>query len=405
MAAQTTYPLSLNGDTFNALKSDYDALLRQLLTEMENRDEEEATITIKVVVKLEKDQARDFRANGYDAMRDIVKPTFKHEISTVMQIKNKKSGSLGGTMEMVWDKELGQYVMRPIDNGQVSMFDEPESRDAGVIEPQNNALPAPKAPALPGPSGDVVDVEYKVVEDGQDDSDSRHADPKVLFEYMKQFIGVKMEVSESDGQYTVSTLDGKVILSSACHPTDRFYCSPQKLAPHVGHAIVCVGYGQGDIVNVSIECEDCNEVLFDIDAPADEPEDKTDNDKELLDTFNWLLSFDGSVMKVLEAMGNYTVRTESNKVILTSANPNTLLYCSGTILGPHVGHRLVCKSSGTVDDNPDTISIICEECEETLFMLHSPAWVYEEEIEGDANGSQDEDDPGGYPYEEPGEEG
>ena len=30
METQTTYPLSLNGDTFNALKSDYDALLRQL---------------------------------------------------------------------------------------------------------------------------------------------------------------------------------------------------------------------------------------------------------------------------------------------------------------------------------------------------------------------------------------
>lgn len=153
MDIQTTYPLSLNGDTFNALKSDYDTMLRQLLTEMENREEEEATITIKVGVKLEKGQARDFQANGYDAMRDIVKPTFKHEVSTVMQIKNKKSGSLGGSMEMVWDKKLCQYVMRPIDNGQVSMFDNPE----GIDSQESNKGSSENVPQFPAPPGEIDD--------------------------------------------------------------------------------------------------------------------------------------------------------------------------------------------------------------------------------------------------------
>lgn len=399
MSAQTTYPLSLNGDTFNALKSDYDSLLRQLLNEMENRDEEEATITIKVGVKLEKDQARDLQANGYDAMRDIVKPTFKHEISTVMQIKNKKSGTLGGSMEMVWDKELCQYVMRPIDNGQVSMFDETDSKEE-TREP----------PALPGPSGEIIDADFKVVGDSLDEdgtteeSDAHHTDPKVLFEYMKRFIGMEMNVLEDAGQYTVRTLDGQVVLSSMCKPTDRFYCSPEKLAPHVGHAVVCVGYGQDEIVNVTIECEDCNEVLFDIDAPADEPEDGTDNDNKLLETFNWLLEFDGQPMKVLEAMGNYTVRTDDNKVILTSANPGSDLYCSGEILNAHVGHRLVCKASGPEDGYPDTVSIICDECDETLFELHSPAWSGDDEATDHGDGFPVDGDAEGYPYEEPGED-
>lgn len=397
MKAQNIYPLSLNVDTFNALKSDYDSMLRQTLTKMEDLKVEDATITIKVAVSLEKDQARDFQANGYDGMRDIVKPTFKHEISTVMQVKDKKSGSVGGSMELVWDKELCDYVMRPIDNGQVSMFDEPDKENGGTDVVQDNALQAPELPALPGPSGEVIDADYEVIEGNpsQDGSDDHHADPKVLFEYMKQFIGVELKVSESDGQYTVSTLDGKVILSSACKPTDRFYCSPEKLSPHVGHSVTCVSYGQDEIANISIECEDCNEVLFDIDAPADELEENANKDKELLDTFNWLLGFDGQSMKVLEAMGNYTVRTESNRVILTSANPQTLLYCSGAILGSHVGHKLVCKASGPVAEYPDTISIICEECEETLFELHSPAW----------SGEEDEDPGDDYPYEEPGEEG
>ena len=207
MTAQNIYPLSLNGDTFNALKSDYDAMLRQTLTKMEDLKVEDATITVKVAVTLEKDQARDFQANGYDAMRDIVKPTFKHEISTVMQVKDKKSGSLGGTMELVWDQELGQYVMRPIDNGQTTLFDQPG-----------------------GSTGSVVDAEYTVVDD------------------------------------TPALPAGASALP----------------------------------------------------APQEEPEDggqESEELKERWDTFYWLLKFDGTPMKVLEAMGNYTVRTEANKVI------------------------------------------------------------------------------------------
>ncbi len=292
MTAQNIYPLSLNGDTFNALKSDYDAMLRQTLTKMEDLKVEDATITVKVAVTLEKDQARDFQANGYDAMRDIVKPTFKHEISTVMQVKDKKSGSLGGTMELVWDQELGQYVMRPIDNGQTTLFDQPGEG-----------------------SGPIMDAEYTVVDD-----------PPAL------------------------------PAGTAALP-----------------------------------------------APQEEPEVAgldSEETKERWDTFYWLLNFDGTPMKVLEAMGNYTVRTEANKVILTSANPHTTLYCSAEILSSHVGHKLVCKASGKMDGNPDTVSIICEECDESLFEIHSPAWTADEEPVEPV-----EEAPEDYPYEEPGEEG
>jgi len=40
---------------------------------------------------------------------------------------------------------------------------------------------------------------------------------------------------------------------------------------HIGHKIVCVGYGdeeyvkRGDLANVAVECEDCGMVLFDLD--------------------------------------------------------------------------------------------------------------------------------------------
>lgn len=51
--------------------------------------------------------------------------------------------------------------------------------------------------------------------------------------------------------------------------------SYKELKRHLGHKIVCVAYG-GDGEepwNVSIECEDCNEVLLDYDREEDDDEE------------------------------------------------------------------------------------------------------------------------------------
>lgn len=40
------------------------------------------------------------------------------------------------------------------------------------------------------------------------------------------------------------------------------------LSRYIGHEIVCVGYGIGNnngYANVSVECENCNEILLDFD--------------------------------------------------------------------------------------------------------------------------------------------
>lgn len=264
MSTTKIYPMSLNSDTFNALKSDFDQMLRKLLTGMEKFECEEATLNIKVGVKLEQDQARDFSITEYEAMHDIVKPTFKHEITSAMQVKDKKSGSLNGEYELVWDKDSGQYVMRKIDDGQVTLFDEdaPQKQDP---------------PALP--DGSIIDAEYSEVVEGdeepsvdENDSSDGGSEPQDSpFEYLRQFIGVPMKVTEAKaGTCTVRTNDGKVIVSSAFPETDPFYCPEAKMRGHVDHSVVCVGYGDEDIVNVSIECEDCGEVIFDIDATPDE---------------------------------------------------------------------------------------------------------------------------------------
>lgn len=276
MSKVKSYPLSLNGDTFNALKSDFDQMLRKLLTDMEKWESEEATIAVKVTVSLAQDQERDFEANGYDAMRDITKPTFKHEVTTAMQVKDKKSGSLGGSMKLVWDRDLCQYVMRDIDNGQRSLFDDAEPDEA----------PVPKAlPALE--DGNVIDADYEVIDEGADEEGDEGAEgaedvsdgvPELpetnndgAFEHLIKFAGKDLKVVEAMGNFTVRTAENTVILSSGFKPTDRFFASAEMLSQHVGHEVICISDAKQG--HVSIYCLDCDEVLFRVDAPGSTPDD------------------------------------------------------------------------------------------------------------------------------------
>lgn len=163
------YPLTLDAETFNAFKTDFDQILQALINEMERREEEDAVINIKIGVSLHPDQERDFETNGYDGMKDIIKPTFKHDITSVMNVKQKKSGILGGNMKMVWDKDLHRYVLQNIDNGQIS-FDQQEAQNAPAAEPAQipAAEPAQLPAAEPAPDN-VIDVTFREVDDSEAD--------------------------------------------------------------------------------------------------------------------------------------------------------------------------------------------------------------------------------------------
>lgn len=258
--------LSLKSDTFSALKEDFDSILARTIGNMEMKGAEEATVTLKLSISLEKSSV-----NGPNGLQDITKPSFKHDISSVMQVKDKKSGALTGDYELVWDDGEGKYVMRRIDNGQVSIFDAPASGE--VIEAEYTALPEGQRGLPEGSQSDEDGEETEDKEstentepDAASGSDSHSDAAPTPFEWLKQFVGQEMRVTEAMGNYTVRTPENKVVLSSAASNSSPFYCPAERLEGHVGHKVSCVGYGDesGTIVNVSIECEDCDAVLFDI---------------------------------------------------------------------------------------------------------------------------------------------
>lgn len=83
--------LSLKSETFSALKEDFDSILARTIGNMEMKGAEEATVTLKLGISLEKSSM-----NSPSGLQEITKPSFKHDISSVMQVKDKKSGALTG---------------------------------------------------------------------------------------------------------------------------------------------------------------------------------------------------------------------------------------------------------------------------------------------------------------------
>lgn len=235
MCIKNAMELSLNGDTFAALKEDFDSILAQTLGNMESKGADEAVITLKLGITLEK---QSFVRN--EEPEELTKPSFKHDINSVMQVKNKKSGSLSGDYELVWDDDEKKYVMRKITNGQLTLFDE----DGEAVEQYQEEEPYNAEPAM---------LEAPAETENED---------RTAFDWLAQFVDKKMVVTEAMGNYTARTEDGKVVLTSASAPDSVFHCDAEILAKHLDHNIVCVGYGGDELYQITIECEDCLETLF-----------------------------------------------------------------------------------------------------------------------------------------------
>jgi len=117
----TEWPVNINDNTFMDMKADFNNVLKKTLTNMELKESDAAEITLKLKITVTRENS-PFE----EPIREIVVPKFDHRVSSVMQIKDEAIGSLGGNCELVFDTIAGEWVMREIDTGQQSLFDEPE---------------------------------------------------------------------------------------------------------------------------------------------------------------------------------------------------------------------------------------------------------------------------------------
>lgn len=295
MSTRNDLSLSLSGDAFSALRSDFDQVLRSTLAGMIDTDQDTAEVSMKVKITLTEDSAPDYSVAGGRQTREITKPKFEHTVTAVIQRKEKKTGTFSGEYELVLDRETGKYVARPIDNGQTTLFDDDEDDRGEVIDADYTVVHElgegqRGLPEAAGGEEEQGDTDTR--DDGEDgipgasgESDDGKPDPahdpSTPFGWLRQFIGQPMKVMEALGNYTVRTAENKVVLSSAAAPGNPFHCDVENMKGHEGHELICVGYGDDELTSITIECEDCDAVLFRLFAPGHEEDANEEGEEDL----------------------------------------------------------------------------------------------------------------------------
>ena len=261
-----TYVLSLSADTFNAFKLDFDSSLQRLLQKMDKLQSDSASINCKISVALTPASEWNFDAAREGNTVQVMKPSFSHEISTEIKVKDKTTGNLSGNRKLVWDEELMEYVMKDIDDGQTSLFDTEQSSKLTTppVEQEQPQLPE-----------GIVDVDYTVI---SDDKEYILRNPskcgiESLWGILEVLVGERMTVSQSAGHCYAETADGIIALGSAYLAEDPRHVDDSILESHLAEEIACNSFGTvqvGDHTEpkkIVVECLECGGILLEMENP------------------------------------------------------------------------------------------------------------------------------------------
>lgn len=150
--------LNIDSNAFAAMKEDFNKVLRRTLSNMQTKESDEATLTLKLNIRLTEMVVPDYSSHDTFATRTIHNPRFDHKINSVMQIKTEEPGSLKGEYELAWDEDEQDFVMCPIDDGQRTLFDDEEHSVITYDDAESDVPALPSANAALD-SGDGYDYD------------------------------------------------------------------------------------------------------------------------------------------------------------------------------------------------------------------------------------------------------
>lgn len=279
--------LTHENEVFENMMKNLDLMIERTVSNMIMRNADESTLTLKIVVTLDKKTV----PNENGGIRQVTQPSFKHDLSSVMQVKDKMSGTFKGNVELIFD-ENGKPIVKDIDDGQMKMWDEDGkvSLEEDTEKDSNfQALPAGKLgiPENATIEAEFIEAEFEEIVDEPDENiegDVGDDEPNTPYEYLMQYRNQAMRCQNNNGEYLVrANSDGNIILSSGLDEGSPFYIKADKLSKHVGHNLTCVTSPEesDDPAAVEIWCDDCGAYLFGILNPAhDNPNGVPDKDEE-----------------------------------------------------------------------------------------------------------------------------
>ena len=168
------FELGINSPMLERCVSDINSILNKTVFTMKEKNTNEATITIKLAVSL-------------DEVDDMSKISVKHDVSAVMQLKQKKSGASEGEYVIVFNEETGMFEAKPIKDAQMNFDDVvmANSEDDGdapasrkMIGTGRVAIPTAEdvAEAAENEIEEEEEEEYEYEEPEDEDSDDEEED-------------------------------------------------------------------------------------------------------------------------------------------------------------------------------------------------------------------------------------
>lgn len=108
--------LSLESDCFIELRQEFDAMLQKTLASMIRRDSDDATLTLKLHLRL--DHTSD------SLQRAVIRPDISHKITSAIMVKDDLNGRVNGDYELLYDAAAERYLLRelPPEEGQLSLL-------------------------------------------------------------------------------------------------------------------------------------------------------------------------------------------------------------------------------------------------------------------------------------------
>lgn len=124
--SEAVMKITMESDSLSALRNDIDGMISRTLKTMHMTQNSEATVTAKIKITLNNEMVP-----SPDGPRKIVRPVFEHEVQSVVQAKDKMSGTMNGEYELVYDAEKDEWYMKST-RSQISMFDEQSADESAV---------------------------------------------------------------------------------------------------------------------------------------------------------------------------------------------------------------------------------------------------------------------------------
>ena len=160
--------LDLDSDTLGNAKRDVNFVLQKLIGNMVEKGSTNGSLTLKIDVSFTQEYIPNYDPKVEGESRKINKPSFKHKVTSTVQIKDEKAGSMDTEMELAFDEDSGEYVLQPVANtAQKSIFDS-DFEDNLKPEEGSEEEESKETPQLPGPTEpedeNVIDVEYTETE-------------------------------------------------------------------------------------------------------------------------------------------------------------------------------------------------------------------------------------------------